>query len=417
VRRGFVVSDGGTIRQVYKVGDLVTAPENFEDTSGLKDIARQEEVRGKRTSKLTEQVKSLLKDANKDKVQITTYGGQRALVVTAGHGEQKAVSQLIEGLRQARGPQVQVGGNLALQEALNQQVDGGFIYEGEKLSRPGKRQLARAAGLNRLKIVTGGTDISGKKYENVKLAPDLQKFIDKNYAWQKRGGRPDASNSPAWRSARGETTKRDKTKPQPNRTATAAGKLDEAELARRLWFNRGQKTNVSSRNINVDAAAANSLGINFYKGNNDVSFTVVDEAQFRTLMEMDAAKKATAHGDQVDPNEIRQDTIVGTDALLANSMTTNVTASRDKGNTLDIADNPVYVAHEKYVLIDNNGYLTAIRAGEMQNWQEASKHVEFVAAPQEIEIPHVGELVKLEKTLVKPGDEMVVHFDYQWKGR
>jgi len=198
---------------------------------------------------------------------------------------------------------------------------------------------------------------------------------------------------------------------------TSEGNLDPAELARKLRFNRGQKTNVSSLNINVDSAAANSLGINFHKGNNDVSFTVVDEAQFRTLMEMDAAKRAAVNGRQVEPNEIRQDTIVGTDALLANSMTTNVTRSRDKGNTLDIADNPVYVAHEKYVLIDNNGYLTAVRAGEMQNWQEASKPIEFVQAPQTIEIPRVGELVKLEKTLVKPSDEMVVRFDYQWKGR
>ncbi|MDP6543681.1 MAG: hypothetical protein QGH60_06775 [Phycisphaerae bacterium] len=215
-------------------------------------------------------------------------------------------------------------------------------------------------------------------------------------------------------SQRRESTKR--TRPDKTRSITARRKLDRAELSRKLRFNRGQKTNVSSLNINVDADAAGSLGINFHKGNNDVSFTVVDEAQFRTLMELDAAKRAVA-GRHLDPNETRQDTIVGTDALLANSMTTNVTRSRDRGNTLDIADNPIYVTHEKYVLIDNNGYLTAVRAGEMQNWQEASKHVEFVQAPQTIEIPRVGELVKLEKTLVKPSDEMVVRFDYQWKGR
>jgi hypothetical protein len=200
-----------------------------------------------------------------------------------------------------------------------------------------------------------------------------------------------------------------------NKSVTAGRKLDEAELARRLRFNRGQKTQVASLNLNVDAAAANSLGVRFHKGNNDVSFTVVDEAQFRTLMEMDAAKRAA--GDQVGANETRQDTIVGTDALLANSMTTNVTRSRDRGNTLDIADNPISLSHEKYVLIDNNGYLTAVRAGEMQHWQEASKPIEFVQAPQTIEIPRVGELVKLEKTLVKPSDEMVVRFDYQWKGK
>ncbi len=71
-----------------------------------------------------------------------------------------------------------------------------------------------------------------------------------------------------------------------------------------------------------------------------MSYTIVDEAQFRTLMEIDQAG-ASAAGNRIDLNETRQDTIVGTDALLANQMTTNVTHSRDRGNTLDIADNPI----------------------------------------------------------------------------
>jgi len=614
--------DRGTIQQVYKVGDLVTALSDAEgDSSGLEDLGRKEADRSKRTSRLTEQVKSLLRDSNKGNVQITTYNGQRAFVVTAGRGEQEAVSKLIEGLRQARGPQVQIGSNLALQRGLNKQTDGSFTY-GLHMTKSRSTGPSIATG-----TVTGGTvldvagissdrrhmtmnvrsqdanadgAVDGKDSGGVKLDPDLQSFIDKNYAWQKkRGGRPDGSNSRVWQKAIKERAERDQIQQarmerirqnkaklanaaarrkkmaaahltrgkqllesgkasdavgelqttvqldptltearkllglarkladssggsgvlsrlihrgdfmpgkaimeyekalqeskelmtsansdadfaaakeaakaagkavetskslfasdkyrqmqavvarqiewigenrdkwiidktnaerkqieqarlEPSGTITSAGNLDAAELARKLRFNRWQKTNVSSLNINVDSAAANSLGINFHKGNNDVSFTVVDEAQFRTLMEMDAARRAAVNGDQVGANETRQDTIVGTDALLANDMTTNVIRSRDRGNTLDIADNPISLAHEKYVLIDNNGYLTAVRAGEMQNWQEASKHVEFVQAPQEIDIPRVGELVKLEKTLVKPSDEMVVRFDYQWKGR
>jgi hypothetical protein len=201
------------------------------------------------------------------------------------------------------------------------------------------------------------------------------------------------------------------------RAVKSREKLDPEKLARALQSNRWQKTQVASLNLNVDAAAAGSLGVKFHKGNNDVSYTVIDEAQFRTLMEIDAARRAGVNGDQIGANETRQDTIVGTDALLANSMTTYVTNSRDTSNTLDIGDNPINLSHEKYVLIDNNGSLTAIRAGAMQHWQEASKYVEFVKAPQTIEIPRIGELVRLEKTLVKPGDEMVVRFDYQWKGR
>ena len=198
----------------------------------------------------------------------------------------------------------------------------------------------------------------------------------------------------------------------------AKGAVTTSELTGKLRFNRGQKAQVASRNINADVAAANALGLKFRKGNNDISYTVIDEAQFRTLMEIDSANNARpAGGEQVDPNETRQDTIIGTDALLANGMTTNVIFGRDKGNTLDIGDNQINLSHEKYVLVDNGGYLTAVRTGEMQNWRAAAKHIEFVKTPQEIEIPNVGELVKLEKTLVKPGDEMIVRFDYQWKGR
>ncbi|MDP6637472.1 MAG: hypothetical protein QGG42_21445 [Phycisphaerae bacterium] len=405
----------GDAVQVYKVGDLVTALSDA-DEDGLEDIAGKEEGRRKRTSKLTDQIKSLLKNGQ---VQVTTYDGQRALKVRGGFGEQRAVSALIEGLRKARGPQVQVGANLALQQGLNKRKSGGWSYEEletHKSDTPGITSLEIAGGTVSVEggdadrgsaaatdhphSVTDGT-LRGKRLGGAKVDPSLQKFIDRNYSWQIRPGQPTDSG----------------VLPTGERTVAARGNIDTAELASKLRFNRWQKTQVSSLNLNVDASSVNALGLKFHKGNNDVSFTVVDEAQFRTLMEVDASRRGAVNGDQVDPNETRQETIVGTDALLANSMTTNVTYSRDRGNTLDIADNPISLSHEKYVLIDNGGYLTAVRAGEMQHWREASKHVEFVKAPQTIEIPRVGELVKLEKTLVKPGDEMVIRFDYQWKGR
>ncbi|MCK4601231.1 MAG: hypothetical protein KAU28_02115, partial [Phycisphaerae bacterium] len=69
-----------------------------------------------------------------------------------------------------------------------------------------------------------------------------------------------------------------------------------------------------------------------------------------------------------------------------------------------------------YILIDNDGFLTAVRAGQMQHWTQEAEPVVFVRAPQTIDIPRVGQLVKLEKTLVKPEDELVIRFNYQWKG-
>ncbi|MBL7134115.1 MAG: hypothetical protein ISS78_08455 [Phycisphaerae bacterium] len=187
---------------------------------------------------------------------------------------------------------------------------------------------------------------------------------------------------------------------------------DEKELAGRLRYNRGQKVNVSTINVNADANTAGGLGIHFTTGNNDVRYAVVDEAQFRTLMEVDARRR----DGRIDANERYQGTIVGTDALLANDWVGNVLQSSDADNTLDINGNPIRLSHEKYILIDNGRFLTAVRAGQMQHWTQKAEAVAFVRAPQTIDIPRVGELVKLEKTLVKPEDELVIRFNYQWKG-
>ena len=85
---------------------------------------------------------------------------------------------------------------------------------------------------------------------------------------------------------------------------------------------------------------------------------MVDEAQFRTLMEVDARRR----DDRVDANERYQDTIVGTDALLANDWVGNVLQSSDADNTFDINGNPIRLSHEKYILIDNGRFLTALDA-------------------------------------------------------
>ena len=188
--------------------------------------------------------------------------------------------------------------------------------------------------------------------------------------------------------------------------------FDSKELAARLRYNKEQKVNVSSINVNADANTAGGLGISFTTGANGVRYTVVDEAQFRTLMEMDASRR----DGRVDANERYQGTIVGTDALLANDWVGNVLQSSDAGNTLDINGNSIRLSHEKYILIDNGRFLTAVRAGQMQHWTQKAEPVTFIRAPQTIDIPRVGELVKLEKTLVKPEDELVIRFNYQWKG-
>jgi hypothetical protein len=53
----------------------------------------------------------------------------------------------------------------------------------------------------------------------------------------------------------------------------------------------------------------------------------------------------------------------------------------------------------------------------MQHWTDQAKQIQFVAAPQNIEVPDAGQLVKLEKKLVKPSDILTVRFSYDRKGK
>jgi len=180
-------------------------------------------------------------------------------------------------------------------------------------------------------------------------------------------------------------------------------------------MNLGQRVAVNSTNIDLGAAAANTLGIHFTEGRNSVNYAVVDEAQLRTLREMEARR--LGEGRPVAPNPRFQETVVGTDALLASGQIANVTFAGDRGNTIDIYDNPIALSHEKYILIDNHGYLTAVQTGQMQHWTERAKPIEFAEVPQEINVPRVGRLVKLEKTLIKPTDALTIRAKYTWTGK
>ena len=52
----------------------------------------------------------------------------------------------------------------------------------------------------------------------------------------------------------------------------------------------------------------------------------------------------------------------------------------------------------------------------MQHWTEAPRRVHFAEAPQAIDVPRAGRLVKFEKTLVEPTDELAIRVTYTWKG-
>ena len=184
----------------------------------------------------------------------------------------------------------------------------------------------------------------------------------------------------------------------------------------KLRSNLGQKVAVNSINLNNDAASAAGLGVQWNKGNNDVNYAVVDEAVLRSLLELDARQRQ--RGAVVAENGRLQETIVGTDALLANGMIGNMAFAGERSNTLDLNDNTIALPHEKVLLVDNGGYLTAVKAGAMQHWTErlSFETVQFAEVPQAIEPPHEGRLVRLEKRLLEPSDRMVIGIEYTTEG-
>ncbi|MGB2822386.1 MAG: hypothetical protein WBF17_15480, partial [Phycisphaerae bacterium] len=292
-------------------------------------------------------------------------------------------------LRDIRGPQVEVGGNIAQQ---------------------------RAAGLVQVQTDVGGDGlgdpmVTGDRPKQLAGQQDFREFLRRNYDWELEARRahggwgygPSVSSYFSALDSSGQA-----------RRGGDPAKVTH-DIAGKLVANLGQKVAVNSTNIDLGAAAANALGIHFTEGRNDISYAVVDEAQLRTLREVEARR--SGEGKSVAANPRFQETIVGTDALLASGQIANVTFAGDRGNTLDVYNNPIALSHEKYILIDNDGYLTAVQTGQMQHWTEQAKPIEFAEVPQEIPVPRVGRLVKLEKTLIKPTDALTIRAKYTWTGK
>lgn len=285
------------------------------------------------------------------------------IVVRGSQKGQKAVSDVLNELRRARGPQVERGGLLARQEGtgvLHEDRFDGDRPTGEAIDRNGR----------------------------------FQSFVARNYKWALAGDEPDREDS------------------RPRRPDGPVPVLDD--LSTKLGTNLGQKVQFNSINLNVGAAAAQQLGATFVTGNNNLRYGLVDEGQLRTLLQAGAARGK--RGTQVASNASLQEAIVGTNALLANGMIANPRFAGDVANTLEVNGNLIDLTHEKYIVIDNGGFLTAVQANPMQHWTEARNPFPFVAAAPDIQVPRVGRLVKFEKALVEPTDDLTLRGAYTWKG-
>jgi hypothetical protein len=195
--------------------------------------------------------------------------------------------------------------------------------------------------------------------------------------------------------------------------ATAAGNV--AAVLNRLRANLGQSVAVGSRNIFVDPGAARAAGIEWKNGANGVTYAVLDEGQLLSLMDIEQrvsndAKAVAPQGD------VRQDTVVGTPAFLPNGAVVSIARALDVGNTYSYIGNDVTVGHDDYLVVNNGGYLTAVKSARMRHWTAESEPVRFPGVPAAVTVPVVGRTVKFEKTLVDASDTLELVVDYSWQG-
>jgi len=368
----------GVVTRVYDVRDLAIGS----------DGARTPDELNRRAEDLAAKARAAIGAPDGRAGRVGVDNGR--LVVTADLGGQRSAQQLLGRLREIRGPQVEFGGNIAEQEARGLVKTGGgtaFNTGGTFLADIQADFLAAAT--------------AGRGHEAAKA--QFEDFIRRNYDWQ-------ISGAGAWTGAA-----------IPAAGASALGapgtpQAAERELATKLASNLGQSVNVNSSNIAVTPAEASQLGIRFQQGVNSIRFATVDEAQLRTLRQLEAGQAAAGKAAPANPR--LQNTIVGTEALLSGGQRAYVARALEGSNTLDVAGNPINLPHEKYVVLDAGGYLTAAKASQMQHWTQpvAKEDVGFADVPQELDVPRVGNLVRFEKTLIRPADRLTIRAEYTWKG-
>ena len=116
------------------------------------------------------------------------------------------------------------------------------------------------------------------------------------------------------------------------------------------------------------------------------------------------------------PHEGRQDAVVGTGALLVNGGVLSIARAADEDNTLAYNGNEWRVTHDDYLLVDNGGYLTAVKSGRMMHWSAEAPPVRFPGVPAAVVVPAVGYTIKFEKTLLDASDTLELVTDYTWEG-
>ncbi|MFO7900607.1 MAG: hypothetical protein R6V58_16295 [Planctomycetota bacterium] len=382
--------DGRVVTRYYDVSDLTV---RIRDFSGRERPARLSETPPQQRHEKIEQLKTEISKR-------TGTGGNRIayrdgkLVITHSPEAAEPIRELLASYRAPRA----VDGK-DTEKAWRDVAALAIPYSGEPAaypSEPDERRKRRAA-VTRTYLLPDGTTGPGEPLD----ADALKRFVKSNiraFTPLDTGGDQGVQIDVSERNGKV--------------TVTATPEFQEqigGNLAG-LQKNWGQKVNVRSFNAYVPEAVAADVGVSWSRGQNDVTYAVVDEGQVRALFDL---YQRFSQQDAFRVNPMDNPSAVGGGTAIANNDLINVLAAGDDRNTVDYNDNRIALPHDKYLLISNGDYITAVRATETRHWTEQAEAARIVPeVTPRIDLPLVGRVVKFEKTLLQPEDDTTVRAAY-----
>lgn len=213
--------------------------------------------------------------------------------------------------------------------------------------------------------------------------PEFERFVRRNYAWQDSA---------------------------PQLVVHQFVPESPEFLLRRACLNHGQKVDVSSLYMPLSASVASRVGASWQKGTGHERFAILDEAQARTLLSLFAPfNRKTAKTSQ-------QEALIGSSARIADARILQVRTVGEQQTRLDLNGTILNIPAGGSLLLNSQGGMTLVRVSRPHHWTEKPVPVTWLKANQSLELPHAGQHLRFEKTLLQPTDDMTLRAEYRWRG-
>ncbi|MCX7049276.1 MAG: hypothetical protein NTX50_27795 [Candidatus Sumerlaeota bacterium] len=190
--------------------------------------------------------------------------------------------------------------------------------------------------------------------------------------------------------------------------------------------NEGRVVSVAGMNLNGGALRGTGLLTPLFTAQtaNGRKYAVLDEAQYQTLaqaaQQTDAFDLPAPEGVPIGRQDKRE-VIVGTpNTVVGQQFRLGQSAAFSNGLIVD--GTQIELPNNRYLAVDNGGYITILKAGAVREWQEKDAAPVTLVAPEpplpEAIFPAVGVAYRFEKTFLTAGEspDIILSYEYSKQG-